>query len=138
MKARMVKSADARDLKSLGRSSREGSTPSPGTSLVKELSDVGKVLGGSKSNSNLSSMMQLAVPLWIERMRAKGGPDDEDRKKAQETSEILGERGDILLHGGGKPGECADQFNRTAQAVAVLAFVPGGVDIFGSHFEAKV
>ncbi len=26
--------------------------------------------------------------------------------------------------------------NRTAHAVAVLAFCPGGVDMFGQHFEA--
>ena len=97
---------------------RAGSIPAPGT--------------------NLFSMMQLAVPLWIERMKAKGGPDDEDRKKAQETSGILGERGDILLCGGGKKGEVADQFNRVSHAVAVLAFCPGGVSLFGSHFEASI
>ena len=44
---------------------------------------------------------------------------------------------DILLCGGGKPGECADLFNRTAHAIAVLAFVPGGVTIFGATFEAN-
>lgn len=95
----------------------EGSSPSAGTNL-------------------LSSMMQMAVPLWIMQFKAKGGPSEEDRKRAQETSEILGEHGDILLCGGGKKGECADQFNRTAEAIAVLAFVPGGVTIFGTHFEA--
>jgi hypothetical protein len=58
-------------------------------------------------------------------------------KKAQETSDILGEHGDILLHGGGKKGEQADQFNRTAHAFAVLAFCPGGVEVFGARFEAK-
>ena len=58
-------------------------------------------------------------------------------QKAQETSQILGERGDILLFGGGKKGECAEIFNRTAHAIAVLAFVPGGVEIFGSRFEAN-
>jgi hypothetical protein len=92
----------------------------------------------ASSGTNLGNALQLAIPLWIERIKAKGGPDAEDRKKAQETSQILGERGDILLFGGGKKGECADQFNRTAHAVAVLAFVPGGIDIFGSHFEEKV
>lgn len=84
----------------------------------------------------LRSMMQMAVPLHIMRLKEKGGPTAEDMKKAQETSDILGERGDILLCGGGKKGEAADQFNRTAHAIAVLAFCPGGLDIFGSHFEA--
>ena len=118
-KARMAESADAAPLKRVAQE-RGGSSPSAGTSSL------------------LTTMMQTAVPLYIERMKAKGGPDDEDRKKAQETSEILGERGDILLFGGGKKGECADQFNRTAEAIAILAFCPGGVEIFGSHFEATV
>jgi hypothetical protein len=104
----------------------------------KEAFKAGGRVGKSVRLTPLSDMMQVAVPLWIERMRAKGGPDAEDRKKAQETSGILGERGDILLCGGGKKGEASDQFNRTAHAVAVLAFCPGGVTIFGSHFEAKV
>ena len=98
-------------------------------------------LSGRKSGSNnvnLSMMMQIAVPLWINKMKLKGGPDDEDRKRAQETSGILEERGEILLFGGGKKGECAEQFNRTAEAIAVLAFVPGGVTIFGQHFEETV
>ena len=115
-KAGVVKLAAAADLKSAAER-HEGSSPSSGT--------------------NLSMMMQVAVPLRIEQMKSKGGPSDEDRKRATETSSIIGERGDILLFGGGKKGEAADQFNRTAEAVAVLAFCPGGVTIFGAHFEAK-
>jgi hypothetical protein len=85
----------------------------------------------------LPEMMRMAVYLQIEVLKARGGPTQQDMKRAQETSDILGEHGDILLHGGGKPGECADQFNRTAQAFAVLAFCPGGVEVFGVQFEAK-
>ena len=85
----------------------------------------------------LAIAMSAAVPLHIMRLKEKGGPTAEDMKKAQATSDKLGERGDVLLYGGGKKGECADLFNQTAAAIAVLAFVPGGVTIFGSHFEAK-
>ena len=88
-------------------------------------------------NDLLSEMMRLAVPLHIMRLQEKGGPDSGDMKKAQATSDILGEHGDILLHGGGKKGEVSDQFNRTAHAVAILSFCPGGVNLFGGHFEAK-
>jgi hypothetical protein len=88
-------------------------------------------------NEHLSSMMTLAVPLYIAMLQDRGGPTAEDMKKAQATSDILGEHGDILLHGGGKPGECAEIFNRTAHAIAVLAFVPGGVELFGARFEAE-
>ena len=87
-------------------------------------------------NDLLPIMMQAAVPLHIMRLKERGGPTEEDMKKAQETSDKLGEHGDILLCGGGKKGECADLFNGTAHAVAVLAFVPGGINIFGAHFEA--
>ncbi len=88
--------------------------------------------------NKLADMMKLAVPLWIERLKANGGPSDEDLKKASSLSAVLGERGDILLFGGGKKGESADMFNKTAEAIAVLAFCPGGVNIFESHFEAKI
>lgn len=84
----------------------------------------------------LATAMAAAVPLHIMRLQEKGGPDAADMKKAQETSDMLGERGDVLLFGGGKKGETADLFNRTAHAVAVLTFCPGGVDLFGQHFEA--
>ena len=88
-------------------------------------------------NEHLSEMMKMAVFFRVEELKAGGGPTAADMKQAQETSDILGERGDILLHGGGKKGECAEIFNRTAHAVAVLAFVPGGVEIFGTRFEAN-
>lgn len=89
-----------------------------------------------KSEDLLKDLLSVAVYLLIEQIRDRGGPNAEDMKRAQETSDILGEHGDILLYGGGKPGECADQFNRTAHAIAVLSFVPGGVTLFGITFDA--
>ena len=89
-------------------------------------------------NNLLAIMIQPAVLLKIEELKAQGGPSKEDMNKAQKTSDILGEHGDILICGGGKKGECAKLFNRTAHAIAVLAFVPGGVHLFGTHFEATV
>jgi hypothetical protein len=94
-------------------------------------------LAKAVNNELLKGMLGISVPLHIHSLEEKGGPTDEDMKKAKEFSSVLGERGDILLFGGGKKGECAEMFNRTAQAIAVLAFVPGGISIFGSHFEAK-
>jgi len=88
-------------------------------------------------SDHLSIALSAAVPLHIAELKAKGGPDAADLKKAQELSQILGERGDILLFGGGKKGEAADQFNRVARALAVLAYCPGGVTLFGGHWEAK-
>jgi len=98
----------------------------------------GKSFAGALKNDLLPTMLQMAVPLYIMRLKEKGGPDKDDMKKAQEWSDVLGERGDILLCGGGKKGECADMFNGTAHAVAVLSFCPGGVETFGQHWESKI
>jgi hypothetical protein len=65
----------------------------------------------------------------------KTGPNEEDFQKARELSDILGEKVDILLYGSKKRGEVADLFNRVASAIAVLAFLPGGITIFGQHWE---
>lgn len=89
-----------------------------------------------KMNGLLEVMICPAVLLQISMMEGRGGPSDEDMAMARQSSEILGEHGDILLYGGGRKGECADLFNRTAHAVAVLAFVPGGVELFGKRYEA--
>lgn len=88
-------------------------------------------------NDLLEIMMVPAVFLRIAEMEKTGGPSVEDMEKVQETSDLLGEHGDILLHGGGRKGQCADLFNRTAHAIAVLAFVPGGVELFGTRFEGR-
>jgi hypothetical protein len=40
-------------------------------------------------------------------------------------------RGDVLMFGG-KKGEAAELFNRLANALAVLAFAPGGIKVFGA------
>jgi len=84
----------------------------------------------------LETMIVPAVFLRIVEMEELGGPTPEDLRKVQETADMLGEHGDVLIHGGGKPGQCADLFNRTAHAMAVLSFVPGGVELFGTKFEA--
>ena len=89
-----------------------------------------------KMNGLLEMMICPAVLLQISMMEGRGGPSEEDRARAQQSSDMLGEHGDILLYGGGRKGECADLFNRTAHAIAVLAFVPGGVELFGQRFEA--
>jgi hypothetical protein len=90
-------------------------------------------------NDLLAMMIPMAVFFRIKTLEEQGGPSAEDTRKAMETADMLGERGDVLLHGGGKSGksgECADLFNRTAHAIAVLAFAPGGVEVFGARFEA--
>ena len=82
--------------------------------------------------------MQTAVPLHIMVYEQKGGPSPEDLARAVAMSGVLGEHGDELLFKSKKPGRTAELFNQTADAVAVLAFCPGGVSIFGQHFVGRV
>jgi hypothetical protein len=50
-------------------------------------------------------------------------------------SYYLGSHGDDLLFKSKKAGDTAKVFNILADGLARLSFVPGGVDIFGMHFE---
>ena len=86
-------------------------------------------------SDQLKIAMQAAIPLHIMHLQEIGGPTTQDIEAARATADLLGEKGDILLFGGGKKGEAADIFNKTAKAIAVLAFCPGGVTLLGSHFE---
>jgi hypothetical protein len=49
---------------------------------------------------------------------------------------VLAEKGDVLLFGSKQKGQAADLFNRLARAIAVLSFCPGGVHLFGRHWQA--
>lgn len=84
----------------------------------------------------LAVAMWAAIPLRIMELQARGGPSDADWGGLGAVAQDLAEHGDLLLYRGGKKGQSADLFNATAQAIAVLAFLPGGITIFGSHYQA--
>jgi len=88
-------------------------------------------------NHVLTLTLMAAVPLRIAEIRKRGGPTDADFQRAKDFSLVLAEKGDILQFGGGKKGEVAVLFNRLADALAVMAFVPGGVRFDGQHWESK-
>jgi len=52
--------------------------------------------------------------------------------KAKGLEHIIALHGDHLLFGG---LHCAETFNAVAKGIAALAFCPGGVTIFGRHWE---
>ena len=85
---------------------------------------------------SLTTTMQAAVPIWIAKLKKQ--PLDEIQKRIAEKSKdlpgLLGGKGEIMLFGGGKKGEAAEMFNQTAEAVALLSFLPGGISVFG-HWE---
>jgi len=88
--------------------------------------------------SNLSIALSASVPLHILRLKEKEGPTPEDYEKCKEFSLILALKGDNLLYGSKKEGETAKLFNRLSHSIAVLSFCPGGITIFGQHFESKI
>lgn len=83
----------------------------------------------------LSLTLLAAVPLWIEDLKRL--PFSDVCKLAQDCAQMIAEKGDVLMFGSKTKGEQAAAFNSVAKGIAALSFVPGGVKIFGSHWEAK-
>lgn len=77
--------------------------------------------------------LSTAVPLAIADLRHVGGPSDWHFEQASAFATDLGAEGDNLLFRTKKTSAIMARF---CEVVAILAFVPGGVTIFGLHFEA--
>jgi hypothetical protein len=84
----------------------------------------------------VNDYLALAVPLRMAELRAAGGPTDTDWDSLPDAAHELSAHGDVLLYGG-RPGEAARLASGLANAIAVLAFAPGGVTVAGQHFEAQ-
>jgi hypothetical protein len=82
----------------------------------------------------LIAALEAAVPMWIEKLR--GLTEEERVKIGHEVSQVVAEKGDILMFGSKRQGEVADVFNATAKGLAALAFSAGGVTFCGLHWEA--
>lgn len=88
----------------------------------------------SAPGNPLPQFLACFVPLRIADLQRRGGPEDWEYEAARAFVPDLLERGDVLLYGGA-PGEAGALAARLMQAIAVLAFAPGGITIFGQHFE---
>lgn len=85
----------------------------------------------------LRMSVQVAVPLEIAKLKATGGPNKFQWDWTRDFADVLGERGDILQFAEGRKGETATLFVQFVHALAILSFLPGGVEFAGIHFEAK-
>lgn len=90
------------------------------------------------SDSLLGISLGAAVPLWIERIIDEGWTWPRVATEAQAAGQIVAEKGDVILYKSKKAGETAGAFNALAKGIACLAFAPGGVTVFGQHWEADV
>jgi hypothetical protein len=82
----------------------------------------------------LQSALAVSVPLMIERWRYRS--PEERMARATSCAQVVAEKGDVILFKSKKAGETGAAFNALAEGIALLAFAPGGVDIFGLHFDA--
>ena len=87
-------------------------------------------------NDLLAIALGAAVPLRVAEYLRQGGPGEDDRERARRFAPVLGAEGDALQFRGKSRGEAAELFNRLADALAVMAFQPGGVTAFGEKWEA--
>jgi hypothetical protein len=87
----------------------------------------------------LSIALSAAVPLRIAEIQQHGHDAwwATVQAKREEWVAAIAHKGDILMFRGGKKGESAAVFNLTAEALAHLAFCPGGVTFMDQHFEAQ-
>lgn len=81
----------------------------------------------------LRTSLSVAVPIWIRQYR--GVCWREAARRAQVCANAVGSKGDVLLHRSDKAGRTAEVFNRFAEGIAIAAYQPGGITVFGMHFE---
>jgi hypothetical protein len=92
------------------------------------------------SNDALLKMsLGVAVPLRVAELElmTRGEVFAEMEARRDEWSELIASRADILLYGGGKKGDVARVHTALVNALAHLAFAPGGVEFMGMRFEAR-
>ncbi len=90
----------------------------------------------SNGTPNLEVLLEIAVPMWIEKLKYKTFADFEARREP--ILESVCYKGDLLLYGSNVNGETAKLFNDCAEGLAWLALIAkGGVDFGDLHWDAE-
>lgn len=84
----------------------------------------------------LRCTLEASVPFRMLELRAQGGPTKAEWEETRAFADVLGSEGDNLLYLSKKKGETARLMRGLIRAMAVMAFVPGGVTAWGLHFDA--
>ena len=83
----------------------------------------------------LSTALSASISLRVPELIKKGGPTDEDLERIHIFLKDLGEHGTDLYFPGNRKGATTDRFEQIVEAIAVLSFSPGGLTVFGKHYE---
>jgi hypothetical protein len=84
----------------------------------------------------LQTTLEATVPFRMLELRQQGGPLDRDWQETRDFADVLATEGDAVLFKGHKKGDTARVMKGLIRALAVMAFVPGGVTAWGLHFDA--
>lgn len=76
--------------------------------------------------------LSMCVPLRIDELRTMRFPLEDHLARIRPYALDIAEYGDQLLFRGKRTTEL---MNKVVDALAVMAFLPGGVTLFGLHFE---
>ena len=90
-----------------------------------------------ESEDLLITTLEVAVPLWINKIKVSGTLHLRLAHRRKELSNIIASKGDIILYKSKKSGETAKAFNALAEALAIMSFIPGGVTFKGKKWETK-
>lgn len=88
-----------------------------------------------RTRARLRARLECGVEPAIRAYLRQGGPSDEDYARVRGYATDIGAFGDVILYPDGKGGE-EPHLEKLVDGVAVLAFCPGGVHLFGLDFEA--
>ena len=135
-----------------------GSPGSPAGSDVAAMVSQRDLDSAAMARSTLAVSLEAAVPLWIFKWR-RARPEHRIAR-AQACAAVVAAHGDAILYKSkrhaprwpaahGKPGDddyqpavkidgapgSAEAFNHLAEGIALAAYQPGGITVFGHHWE---
>jgi hypothetical protein len=85
------------------------------------------------SKVNLSLLLEEKVPLYISQVRDSGGPSSDDYYFLATIIEEFSSQGEAFLYYDRKRSDV--MVEKMARAIAILSFTPGGISLFGKHWE---
>ena len=87
------------------------------------------------THSHLSIALSAAVLLRIEDFKQVSWRELDARRPY--LLQMIANHGDDILYRSKRVGDSAKAFNALVEAIAILSFMPGGVKIFGTHWQSQ-